>query len=494
MWLYRRIVWWYLAAPVFLFLLRWYNHAIGFPLFCALLFLVDHVSRYSDLKNGDGTPYRYKVNVRLMIPTALLTILVAWGGLGANYYDWQKHRALFYDLTMCDWPVGYVWWDLEYLMSYYLMYYLPPAAVASLLGLQWLHHVVEVWTVFGYGLVFFGFFSRSRTLAEWLLLCFVLFAFAGWDVVGWRWRHWEWPAFPEHLVQWNGLETGSNLSIFFWVPQHAIAAWLSGMLLFQPQLSSAQRARFGALLLALVAHWSPLVAVGLCFFVALDAVYALKEHRFNPFPVIRSNAPMLLMSLALVAPFYLYLTRDMSNVYHTWTFYNWDEFVPYYLGFFFATVFILFLSVYLLAGVRNDERYLNLCAVILLLSPLYCFGTVNDLAMRGPMVAYFFLLWTASGGALELWRGFAADGVGCDRRLARASVALAVLLVSMVTTVNEAYWPALAIKEGRWFSPVKGGILGLYREDDARYQYLSRITREKTALMEPITLCFPPDP
>lgn len=477
MWLYRRIIWWYLAAPVLLFLLQWYNHIIGFPLFCALLFGVDYVSQYSDSKDGA----RYKTNYFLLIPTIILTILVTWGALSANLYDWQKHRSLFYDLTQCLWPIGYVWNDLEYVMAYYVMYYLPSALVAKALGLQWLPQTVALWTVIGYGLVFWGYFSRSKNVTEWLVLFFILFSFGGWDILGWYFKHGQWPQFPEHLVAWNGLETNSNAYIFYWVPQHAIPAWLAGILLFRPEFTAQDRVRFGTLLLALVTYWSPLVGIGLFFFIAADVL------SLNPFKAFMKNKIMFLMSFALVVPYYFYLHRKLASVYNTWTFYNWELFVPYYLNFLFFTVLIVFLVVGLLCGFRENRKYLLVCLCVLLISPLYCFGNVNDLAMRAPMTQYFFLLLIAGDGALKRLR----KGFNGRHGVARTAVAAGILLISMASPINESVYPLRAIMDLRFFDQVPHGLMRLYANDDARYQYMSNITPLKSALMEDVELCLP---
>ena len=475
--IYRRIVWWYLATPVLLFCLFWYNCIIGFPLFYGLLFAVDYASQYSDIPNNPNAIYRFPVFLKFL--TVILTGLVAWGALTAGYWDWQIHRTQFYDLTRCYWPIGYNFKGSTYLFSYYLMFFIPPAAISRIIGLQWLQETVALWTFIGYGLVFWGYFSRSKNILEWLFLFFLLMTFCGWDAIGCLWRDGKWPTYAVHFINWNRTETNTNIIPFYWAPQHVIPAWLSGILLFRPELKTEDKARFSILLLALVAYWSPLVAIGLAVFILADLC------PINALQSILQNKRVYVLSVCLVIPYYLYLSRDLSSVNHGWAIGEWSWFIRYYLQFIIFSFGVIITIVLLLSGLQLDRRYMLVSSAIVLVAPLYHFGTYNDFTMRGPMVGYYFLLASAGNGALNLLRRFRNSG-RYKTRLIAASMAL---MISSVAPLYDTIPVVKSIMVRNVMPPYDTGVMDLLEKDDLRFERLVPITHTKKTLLRPIEVC-----
>jgi len=484
MFLYRRILWWYLATPVLLFLLSWYDSALGIPLFLCLLFAVDYASQYSDIKDDHRSQYRFSLFLKIL--TITLAVLVAWGSLATNYWDWNKHRPLFYDLARCHWPISYDMDGTSYLLSYYLMYYLPPTMMTKAFGLKWLPEIAQVWTLMGYGLVLWGYFGRSRTMIEWLFLFLLLMTFSGWDILGAHWKYGKWPPYAVDFMNWNSTETSGSIYLFYYIPQHVIPAWLGGILLFRPELKAQDRVRFGSLLLALVAYWSPMVAIGLSAFILADLL------SMDTVKTLIENKRMHFLSLCLVMPYYLYLSRSLSGIENSWTPISMGIwFKPYYLYFLFFSLTVIFAITLLLAGRQLNGRYLLVSLFILLLAPLYHFGAYNDLTMRGPMAEYYFLLASAGDGALNLLRRLRHAEIPLKPAMARLIVAVLCLMVSSVGPVYMTIPVIGAILHLDFFAPMSEGVQKIWGEDRLRNQLIVPITPVKTVLLRDTEMCEP---
>lgn len=479
--LYRRLIWWYLSLPVFIFLLSWNSHIIGMPLFCGLLFAVEHVAQFSDIKKNSQINNQF--NVGLIVLTVILAVLVTWLTIVGNFSDWWKHRAIFFDLSRCEWPVNYEFNAIRHQLSFYLMYYIPPAIIAKVIGLQWLSLAVIIWTMIGYGLIFFGYFYRSRTIIEWFILLFLLVSFGGWDVLGWLWITGHWPPFGQHLATWNVFQSSSNISVFYWVPQHVIPAWLSGVLLFHPSLQSHEKVRFGSLLVVLVAYWSPLVAIGLVFFIILD-IFSLVGIR-----AMLNSSIIYFFSICLIIPYYLYLSRDASLLNSGWSWRSGIDFQSYYLEFIFFTIAVLFVIVMVLVGRRVNYQYLMLTLALLLLAPFYRLGVFFDLTMRGPLVAYVYLSMAAGDGALNLLRSCGTADRKGKQGMGRLTLAILLLIPSGVTGLYDSIPGINALRYHSTFPEYTDGVRTSIESSGYQYQYVVPATPIKNKILLDSDVC-----
>ncbi len=468
--LYHRLIWWYLAAPVILFLLGWYTPLIAVPVSCATMWAVWQVSRYPDASGAPAFPKR------LTLLTLGFMVLLTWISMLRTNGDWLEHRAIFYDLARCHWPVGYQFDAKDVMLDYHLVYFSPSAWVASLIGMAWLPQAVFAWTSAGFGLIFWGYFRRSQTIAEWCVLCFFLIAFGGWDIFGYYLKHNAWPPEDTHVTWWSPLETSSNIILFYWVPQHVIPAWLAGLLLFRPQLKTQDRVRFGAFLLALVACWSPLVAIGLAVFVVIDFLSV------NPFKAVLRHFFVYLVSVCLVGTYFVYIARDPASVVHGWSMLIGDKFLRYYVYFAVLQLAVIFAIVLLFVDKKKHQRNLLVCYVVLLLAPQYDLGVAYDLTMRGPMVEYFFLLLVTGDGALRWLR---ERNFGWLHVIAAGTLLLPASVAPLYDT-----WTALKhTKDGVLTPPFNEGIERIFADSGLKYQYIATVTPAKKMFLRNVTVC-----
>jgi hypothetical protein len=228
-----------------------------------------------------------------------------------------------------------------------------------------------------------------------------------------------------HLEWWAGRYQYSSMTTqLFWVPNHALGAWLTIGLLCRHKLAT----HLDSMLLIIVvaaALWSPLSAIGIVPFVLWDVISRMARQRsfslFHP----RVWAPALLVGLVIAA----YLTLDPSRIPKGWSLGEGGG-SPALDLLRQAQFFLLeagFIGAAILAIRRSSQVVLAL--VILALLPFAYFGAGNDLVMRASIPSLTLL---AIGACLALF-GEPLDKSG----LGKKAVLGGLLLIGAVTPIEE---------------------------------------------------------
>ncbi|MGA2267835.1 MAG: hypothetical protein ABSH44_05125 [Bryobacteraceae bacterium] len=392
----------YLLLPVLLFLvgyLRWYY---GIPLAAVLvvLLVLEAPRRWPAAWPRPAVP----VIVLLLVWTALSGL----GGLGYQNHDYQKHNGILKTLVEQPWPpvladCGSDGQDCPLL--YYVGFYLPSATVGRLWGWSAANHAF-----FLYGLV--GVLLAARWFQElsgrkgWLVvLYFVLFS--GLDFLGYWAGSRSLPPLGQHLEPWPHLycQFNSMTVALFWVPQHALPAWLTtAMVLDRVTRLGTVRGLWclGALLLL----FSPLVAAGLMPFLLYATWQCRGRGLWSP-----ANLGAACLLVPVLAAYYA------SSALHAvhgplWAFVNLPHRLPGLVAFYLLEL-APFAYLYWRRPSRDlpdtDRGWFCLAVVVLLGLPLYVFGYYGDLCLRGSMPAMFVVaVWTARTAAQWLaapgWR------------------------------------------------------------------------------------------
>jgi hypothetical protein len=252
--------------------------------------------------------------------------------------------------------------------------------------------------------------------------------FGGLDLIGFPLMRGTLPALGQHIEWWASFaQYSSNSTLMFWVPNHALPAWL-GLLLALRHWRTRELARMALMLAAAISLWSPLSAAGLVpFFLAglnwrrdLGAVLA-----------VRAGLPFLALA-ALVAR---YITLDTQAIASGWSmdmFPNSRMFWSYYGTFCMLEFGVIAL---LLAWLRAFDLTVGVAVLVLAALPFYHLGGGNDLVMRSsiPALAVLAMAWV---------RPLAAS----DRTLARVLLGL-VLAIGALGAAQE---PARALLKPQW--------------------------------------------
>lgn len=215
----------------------------------------------------------------LCLLTALVVLLL--GGEGRLFYaniDWQVRDAVLRDMAVNPWPFAYVTDGPPTLLRAPIGMYLVPAlawksggAVAGTVALV-AQNTVLIGGLLALGSLLFE-TPRGRGLALLTML-----AFGGLDIVGHAIGQ---QPMIDHLESWDpGLQFSSMITLAFWVPQHAFAGWLAGLLYVLHRTGRIKLGPFLAML-PLTALWSPLALIGALPWAALAGLLSLKERQLR---------------------------------------------------------------------------------------------------------------------------------------------------------------------------------------------------------------------
>ncbi len=376
---------------------------------------------------------RFEVSRRAL--AVIVIVSLAWtalAGIGHFFFanaDWITRDAVLRDLVETPWPPMYESdGGPALILRAPIGYYLPVAAAGSLLGLRCADVLLYLWTAGGFALVLCAATTLFQTRRERILACALMLGFGGLDLVGVVATTGALPKLGQHIEWWASfVQYSSNSTLLFWVPNHALPAWL-GLLMAMRHWRTPDLARLSLMLAAAITLWSPLSAVGLVPFYLVGLNW---RRDIGALFATRSGLPFL----ALAGLVGRYLTMDTQSIPRGWAidmFAQARVFWIYYTGFCLVEFGILAL---LLARLRTFDPKVALAAAILLILPFYHFGNGNDLVMRSSIPALMVL-------ALAAVRPLAH----ADRPVARALLAL-VLVVGALGAAQE---PERALMTPRW--------------------------------------------
>ena len=453
----------YLALPLLLFC-AWFKWPVAIGL--ALVLAYGFRAALSGAWRGE-----FGVSTRLVLMIAIVSLAwTALAGVGHLFYanlDWVTRDAVLHDLTATAWPPQYAArGDVPLILRAPVGFYLPAAALGSLLGLQATDLLLYLWTAFGFALFLGAATTLFSTRRQRLIACAVLVGFGGLDLMGILLLGGSWPQPGEHIEWWAQFaQYSSHSTLMFWVPNHALPAWL-GLVLVLRHWRGPELARIAPLLAAAITLWSPLATLGLTPFViaGLDWRRDLRQL-VSP----RSGLPLFAIGLVIAR----YITMDTQDLAHGWAL---DAFASAREFWFFYAVFCLFefgLLAWVLVRLGAFDLRLGLAVHILLLLPFYQFGPGNDLAMRSSIPALAVL-------ALATVRPLADAG--------RSGWRYALIIIVGIGAIGAAQEPERAVLLPRW-AP-SGHTLGqLSQEHRSRYvaalpaNYVGRLNRAELVLM-----------
>lgn len=408
----------YLALPTLVFC-AWFEPAIAVVLAATLCYGLFQTLKSTDWSRADlGAASR----------AALALLALAWvslGGAGHFFYanfDWVTRDAILRDLSLAGWPPSYPTTGPDPLiMRAPLGYYLPAAVVGSWGGIHAADMALWVWTSLGFYLLLLAAVSLFQTRRQRILCALLLLGFSGMDLAGYALTRGSLPQVAEHIEWWAGFaQYSANSTLLFWVPNHALPAWLATILILrhwrQPDL-----ARIAPLLGSCVPLWSPLAALGtLPFFLGgIDWRRDLRDLL----------APRIFLPLAAVAMVSArYLTIGAEHIPSGWLLaVARDELVTNLYLLLCLLEFGLLCMV--LARLRGFDLKVAIAVLLLCLLPLYRFGYGNDVVMRASIPALLVIALAAvrplaDSGPLA-WRGtlaliLAIGGLGAAQEPLRA--------------------------------------------------------------------------
>jgi len=411
----------YLVLPLAMFCL-WFS-----PLIATVLLGLSGYGVYHALRRAPSS--------RSTIPRGFLLAIVAlslaWtalAGIGHFFYanlDWVVRDAVLHDLTSMPWPPKYLAGEATTLiLRAPVAYYLPAAGLGHLLGPGAANFALYLWTALGWGLVLVSACSLFNARRERIACLLVLALFGGMDLLGFIWSARHLPEMGEHVEWWMPyIQYSSNSTLLFWVPNHAIPAWL-GVILILRHWQRPELARITPLLAAAIPLWSPLAAIGLFPFF----LFALAWRRDAKLLFSRRSC-LPFIPIALVAA--LYLGLDAMSVPHGWMM----ETAPNVAAFAYRYVLFCLLEfgvvALVLARLVSFSPPMRVAVGVLCILPFLYYGPGNDLGMRASIPALLVLAMATIKPLVDtnhsLWRSvlivaLAIGAMGSSQEVVRALV------------------------------------------------------------------------
>lgn len=372
-----------------------------------------------------------RIPVRVVAISLLVALcLFMLGGQGRFFYannDWQVRDAVLADMALQKWPFAYVMGGSKVILRAPLGMYLLPALAGKGHELALLmSNSVRLALLLSLGWQLF-----DSTFKRWFALVAFL-VFSGWDILGTilmtaLGARVSW----DHLEAWSlGFQYSSDMTLAFWVPNHALAGWTCALTFELWRRGKAPVGLFAATV-PLVAIWSPLAVMGAMPFALIAGVMALVRRT-----VTWRDIALACLAMAVALPSLWFMTVDAAAVargIHS----PGPVVYAAMLGF---EVLPLVLPP-LLSKSADPLQRVVLWAVLLwlLFVPFYQIGVSSDFQMRSSIMPLALLALAFIG-----WM---------SRLIDTAPVPRAALAYAMLTLLIGAATPALEIRRALVMRP-----------------------------------------
>lgn len=376
----------YLTLPTLIFFIGFFRPAIGIML--AALTIIGLVYVFK-LRTGG---WHITSPGRLAIVIGVALIWTSLGGAGHFFYanaDWIVRDAVLRDLVVSDWPPIYgKLGDFSLILRAPVGYYMPASVLGKVFGVAHADFFLWLWTVLGVALFLALLPLPTRSPFRLGAALLVVVLFSGMDIIGIVATGQPLPSITSHIEWWARLfQYSSNTTLLFWVPNHAIPAWIAAALFFRHWRNHAFPA-FAPMMLASLPLWSPFALIGIAPLMLLPATLAIRQGTWS-----QLRMPYLLPAVGVLIITILYLSLDVSHIPSGWMLPQVGSptaFIIIYIVF----ITVEFLVLVLVLWRLQPNSPLLVAAVILLLLPFWSFGPANDFVMRASIPALTILCAT----------------------------------------------------------------------------------------------------
>lgn len=381
----------------------------------------------------------------ISIQILLLLVCIIWvflSGVTGQIYsnpDWPVRLTVLNDLITNHWPVIYEHENQRYFLRAPLGYYLPSAFIGKIFN----SYTVGLWSLFAWGVIgtylTLSIVIKSYTFRKAAIGVAIIVCFSGLDIIGFLARHHGELHLGDHLEWWAGRwQYSSNTTLLFWVPNHAISAWLFTALMMRKNDDSIFW-NASPILLGMTLAFSPLSFIGsavlYCIYFYKKIIFSLCHVR-----IYQASAVISLILFGLGAGYILSGTSTIHQQSNS-TQYSWALIIVGYLIFIFLEFGIL--APLIKPWVRQKYWLYLSCGALASIPLLPAFGPGNDLVMRASIAPLFCLCLVALDGILlhlEIKRGV------------RKTLVIMVLILGSITAIFELQRPFIVSNSK--FNPV----------------------------------------
>ena len=372
----------YLTLPILIFFIGFFRPVIG-----AVFAVLTVAGLFHIFKLVIGG-WRLISPGRLSIILAVALMWASLGGAGHFFYanwDWIVRDAVLRDLVVSDWPPTYGKLDdFSLILRAPVGYYMPAAALGKVLGVAHADFFLWLWSVLGVAFFLLLLPLPTRSPFHFGAGLVVVVLFSGMDIVGTVITGQPLPPFTSHIEWWARLfQYSSNSTLLFWVPNHAIPAWIAAALFFR-HWRNRTFLSFAPMMLAVLPLWSPFALIGMVPLMLLPTALAIREGTWSQLRI-----PYLLPAAGVLLIVMPYLMLNAHHIPSRWMFSQ-----PYFLLVYAFFVVVEFAVLAFILWRLQPSSPLFVSILVLLLLPTWSFGLANDFVMRSSIPALTILCAT----------------------------------------------------------------------------------------------------
>lgn len=388
----------YLYVPFLLFDLGWIRPAWAIPI--AVVSLAGFVLACSRMPKV-WVPEATSANIgRAAACAVILAVWVTWSGIGGYVWgevDHLERNTVIRMLVEHRWPLYSMDTpglppDAEpSIMSYYVGFYLPPAAIGRVTTLRGGFFALWFQAFFGVCLAYYLVCAKLKRLMVWPVLVFILFS--GADSIGVLLRGLHHPGVipfwspTANFEQWSAYNYSCQTTQLFWVYNQAIPAWIATAMLVCGLPASVML--FVASCLMINATFAFLA---MCFLAPVFAWTALPKGRDGEMFFGKTKrwagsfltVPNFIGPVTIGIPCYLYLSDNTAGS-HFYLHFHWT-----YPLFVFLEAIVLLMPLY--RKLRRDIVFWVVFAALMLLPLGNIGGNAGDFYTRTSIPFLFIIL------------------------------------------------------------------------------------------------------
>lgn len=440
-WLFRIGVL-YLAIPVTMQLLFWYNRIVS--VVCVVLLLTATVfalKKYKPLKQEEYYKiFNSKKLLFLLLFIIIINLLSGAGGIFPQNWDYHGRNAIFRDLIENPWPVRYDYSTLEYeksvfgnggILNYYFAFWLPGAAVGKILSsFKAASLFMLLWQTLGTILFFYYIFRLLKNTKY--RYFFIFMTFGGLNVIGHIIMNKYWGQ-PIHPIGVTHIDTSMGtfcMSTFitqlFWVFNQSIPAWIALTLFLQEK-----DYRTCGYYFALLVPFAPFPMLGLLYLIFCYIIFGKKLDKLIDWKRIKELLTIenFMGCISVLPVVFMYTLNESHKGCHIIDYLH-DGKLPDVL-FCYAMFVLLEFLIYIVIVNKKNYKQIIMCFLFFAIAPLFYIGG-PDLGNRStiPPLIILFLLVCQTLNKINKH----------DKKQFRVQMlTIIILLIASVTNFNEVY-------------------------------------------------------
>ena len=358
-------------------------------------FMVKYIIEKREEQSSRTLTLSVGVIIFVSLFTLILCVIIGFGGMYGNCYDYDKHRCIITDMVNNEWPVMYTA-HTPAMLTYYIGHYILPALVGKLFdSIKRAEQVMGIISYAGVLLLYLNviFYTKASSWKKQIIVLLIFLFFSGLYMPLQYIYYLIMPEQVHALGDPQSFFIGDYrlqirpilFALQYVFPQYLVPTICACMFLqdeTQPKywgliiLSSFICGIFGFLCL---------VVLAVCIFI----INCIKEKQFDINIFSISNIISVVVGVVILLYYIGNITSEKPDFCHI-RFMN--ELRYYYISYIPFLIFMVYLYAVLIYPENKQSTIYWATLIVLTFIPLFKMGRFNDWVSSGTLVAYFMLM------------------------------------------------------------------------------------------------------